>query len=254
MTEQAGGWSLRVVDSYDEVASIAADAVTETVARVPDAAITLPTGSTPIGMYEELVRRVRAGEIDLNHAHIFTLDEYLGQRPDDVASLTRWLFETFLTPAGIPDTNIHLVPAAADDPEAAAAAYEADLAVHGGLELAVLGLGPNGHIAFNEPGSPPDSRTRVLDLEPGTIRQSEEYWKGDTAVPHRAMTLGLGTILEARRIVLIVSGASKSEIVRASLEGPQTLDVPASWLRNVGSRLEVVLDRAAASGLSDTAG
>ena len=120
----------------------------------------------------------------------------------------------------------------------------------GGLELAVVGLGPNGHVAFNEPGSPPDSRTRVIELTQESREQSSEYWEGEEAIPQRAMTMGLGTILSARKIVLIVSGESKAEIVRRALEEEPTLDVPASWLKQAGKRLHVILDREAASALT----
>lgn len=248
--DDVGSYSIRVVESYDEMSQAAADIVQQTVEAAPGAAITVPTGQTPLGMYEELVRRVKAGTLDLNKTHIFLLDEYLGQGRDDEASLTRWLYESFLTPAGIPAEHIHEVPSTAADPEGAAAEFEVELADLGGLELAVVGLGPNGHVAFNEPGSPPDSRTRIVELAPESRQQSSAYWEGEAAIPERAMTMGLGTILSAKRIVLIVSGDSKAEILRRSLEEEPTLDVPASWLQNVGDRLEVIVDREAASGLT----
>ncbi len=245
-----GSYSVRVVESYEDVSREAADAVQRTVEATPEAAITVPTGQTPLGMYEELVRRVQAGKLDLSRTHIFLLDEYLGQGREDEASLTRWLYEAFLTPAGIPTEHIHEIPSTADDPEGAAAEFEVALADLGGLELAVVGLGPNGHVAFNEPGSPPDSRTRVVDLAPESREQSSAYWEGDAAIPERAMTMGIGTILSAKRIVLIVSGASKAEILRRALEEAPSAEVPASWLQRAGRRLEVVLDREAASALA----
>jgi glucosamine-6-phosphate deaminase len=245
-----GSYALSVVESYEEMSRDAAEIVQRTVEATPGAAITVPTGSTPLGMYGELIRRVKAGELDLGSAQIFCLDDYLGQSRDDEASLTRWLYEAFLTPAGIPEANIHEIPADAADPEAAAEAYEAAIAEAGGLELAVVGLGPNGHIAFNEPGSSPESRTRVVELTKRSREQSAEYWEGEAEIPELAMTMGLGTILSARKIVLIVSGEAKAEIVRRSLEETPTLEVPASWLQGVGDRLHVILDRAAASALT----
>jgi glucosamine-6-phosphate deaminase len=245
-----GSYALRVVESYDEMSREAAEIVQRTVEGTPGAAITVPTGQTPVGMYEELVRRVKEGVLDLDETHIFLLDEYLGQGRDDEASLTRWLYEVFLTPAGIPQDHIHEIPATAEDPTRAAEGYEAALADLGGLELAVVGLGPNGHVAFNEPGSPPESRTRVIDLTAQSREQSAEYWEGEASIPSRAMTMGLGTILSARKIVLIVSGESKAEIVRRALEEPPALEVPASWLRTAGDRLEVILDTGAASALT----
>lgn len=236
-----------VVESYEEMSIRTADAVQKVVDQVPEAAITIPTGSTPLGMYQELLRRVDANTIDLHRVRIFCLDDYLGQSRQDEASLTRWLFESFLIPARIPEHNVHLIPTMAHDPGAAAIAYEEEIAARGGLELAVVGLGPNGHVAFNEPGSEPDSRTRVVELTEESRDQSSAYWDGEATIPERAITMGLGTILEARRIVLIVSGASKADIVRRSLEEAPSLDVPGSWLQTAGDRLHVILDREAAS-------
>ena len=246
----ARGYTVTVVDDYDLLSALAADAVSDTLAHTPGAALTLPTGDTPIGMYRELVRRIDAGELDFSQAQFFCLDDYLGSTPEDAASLTRWLTQVFLGPAKVPETNIHYVPTSAEDPAVAAVGYDREIAQYGGLELAVVGLGPNGHIGFNEPGSGPDDPTRIVDLQPATRSQSAAYWDGKADIPAQAMTIGLGTILQANRIVLIVSGEGKAEIVRASLQGPETTDVPGSFLRRAGDRLEVILDAGAASKLS----
>lgn len=248
-----GSYSLTVVETYDDMSALAADAVQETLERAPDAAITVPTGETPVGMYQELIRRSGDGTFDLHRAQIFCLDDYFGQSLHDEASLTRWLFEVFLIPARIPERNIHLIPSIAADPVSAAADYEREITAHGGLQLAVVGLGPNGHVAFNEPGSEPDGRTRVVDLTEESRNQSADYWGGEAEIPAQAITMGLGTILEARSILLIGSGTPKAPIVRRALEEPPTRDVPGSWLQTVGERLRVILDRDAASGLTTIA-
>ena len=248
--EISGSPSLTVVETYEKMSQRAADVVVETITAHPTGSITVPTGSTPLGMYQELVRRIHAGTADFSGVHIFCLDDYLGQTPDDTASLTGWLVREFLTPGEIPAANIHYIPTSADDPHAAAAQYEADIREHGGLELAVVGLGPNGHVAFNEPGSDPDAPTRVVDLTQESRDQNAAYYEGQPEIPAQAITMGLGTILSARRILLIVSGKAKAGIVRETLEGPLTADVPGSWLRLAGSRLEVLLDTAAASELT----
>lgn len=237
-----------IVDDYDAMGRRAADVVVETVREHPTCAITVPTGTTPEGMYAELVRRIRAGEVDFSNVTIFCLDDYLGRTPSDDASLTKLLKEGFLDPAGIPDENVRYMPTMAEDPEAAADAYEQAISDAGGLELAVVGLGPNGHVAFNEPGSGPETRTRVINLTQESRDQNAAYYDG-AAIPDKAITMGLGTVLGARRIVMIVSGASKAEIVHEALHGDMTSDVPGSWLRLAGDRLEVVLDRDAASAL-----
>lgn len=248
---EVGTYTLSVVESYLELSNRAADTVQATLERRPDAAITVPTGQTPLGMYRELVRRIEEGTLDVSRVHVFCLDDYLGQSRHDETSLTRWLYNEFLTPAGIPEDHIHHVPSAAADPVSAAAQYEADLEALGGLELAVVGLGRNGHVAFNEPGSPPDSRTRVIDLTEESRQQSAAYWEGEATIPEQAVTMGLGTILSARKIVLIASGEDKAEIVRRSLEGEPTLEVPGSWLQQARDRLHVILDRAAAGALQN---
>lgn len=245
-----GQLTLTVVADYDEMSRLAADRVAATVSGAPGGAITVPTGETPLGMYQDLVARIRSGALDFSHTHVFCLDEYLGVTPEDETSLTHWLIQAFLQPAGIPQGHIHFIPSAAADPQAAAKQYEADIAALGGLRLAVVGLGPNGHIAFNEPGSAANAPTRVVDLTPRSIAQSEAYFDGKAEIPDQAITMGLGTILSADRIVMIVNGERKAEILRQALEGPETTDVPGSLLRGAGDRLEVIADRAAASLLS----
>lgn len=239
---------LTVVPDYAAMSRRAADVVIEAVTANPAGAITVPTGSTPVGMYQEIVNRIAQGVVDFSRVHIFCLDDYLGQTPEDEASLTKLLIREFLEPGRIPVENIHFIPTTADDPQAAAHQYEQDILSAGGLDLAVVGLGPNGHIAFNEPGSGPDTRTRVIDLTRESREQNAAYYSG-AEIPEQAITMGLGTILGARRIVMIVSGESKADIVRETLEGPMTSDVPGSWLRLAGDRLEVVMDEPAASAL-----
>jgi glucosamine-6-phosphate deaminase len=237
---------IRIAADYDDMSLRAADIVTETLRAKPDCALCLPTGNTPLGMFTVLIERIQNGELDASRAQFFLLDEYVGIDDDDPESLTRWLKTAFLIPAGIPDDHIHELPTKAPDLAAAARAYEERLARHGGYELAVLGMGNNGHIAYNEPGSTADSRTRVLTLTEESIEQARGYFEGRT-VPTEAISAGVGTLLEARKIVLIVSGASKATILRDALYGPQTPDLPASFLLRAGNRVEVIADRAAAS-------
>lgn len=242
--------TVTVVDDYDAMSRRAADVVVETVRAKPTAVITVPTGSTPGGMYKELVERINAGTVDVSQVRIFCLDDYLGTTPEDEASLTKLLIRDFLRPAKIADENVHYIPTKADDPHAAAEEYEQAITDAGGLEVAVVGLGPNGHIAFNEPGSDADARTRVVDLTQESRDQNAAYYGEGAFIPEQAITMGLGTILAARRILMIVSGEAKADIVREVLEGPMTSDVPGSWLRLAGERLEVVLDKDAASALT----
>lgn len=241
--------TLKIVPDHEAMSELAADIVAETLTSDPEAAISLPTGSTPVGMFESLIRRSRAGEIDLTRFHLFCLDEYLGVSVDNPNTLTAWLFRTFVNPAGIPIAHVHTLPVTAEDPAAAAASYEREIVAAGGLRLAVLGIGGNGHIAYNEPGSSADTRTRVLDLTQESIDQAAGYFDGAT-VPRQAMSVGVATLLDAEKIVLIVSGEGKQEILRAALRDPMSADVPASWLRLRPERVTVIADEAAA-GLLD---
>ncbi|HEY7032462.1 MAG TPA: glucosamine-6-phosphate deaminase [Thermomicrobiales bacterium] len=243
----AGEPKVVVVADAAAVGRAAADVVAATVRRAPEAAIAVPTGSTPLPMFEELVGRVRRGELDLSRLQLFCLDEYVGVAPSDPNSLTGWLERVFLKPAGIAPAHVHTLPSTDPDLDEAPRRYERSLAAHGGLELAVLGLGGNGHIAYNEPGSPADSRTRVLTLAPESVDQAAGYFEG-RAVPTRAMTVGVGTLLEARTIVLIVTGAAKADVLHRTLHEPMTAEVPASWLRMAGDRVTVIADEAAATG------
>ena len=239
---------VQVVPDYDAMSEAAADIVAETIAAKPTCALCVPTGNTPLGMFQRLIDRVERGEISFAGNQLFCLDEYVGIDEEDPESLTRWLNRSFLEPARISVGNIHTLPTTAANLEAAAAAYEREIADAGGLELAVLGLGGNGHIAYNEPGSTGDSRTRVLTLTDESIEQAEGYFEGRT-VPTEAMTVGVGTLLEARRIVVIVSGGGKADGLHAALRGEMTPNVPASHLQLVPDKVLVIADADAAARL-----
>lgn len=242
-------WKLTVVPDAKTMSELAADIVAETVAAKPDAVISVPTGSTPLGMFDVLADRASRGEIDLSRIHLFCLDEYVGVSADDPNSLTGWLQTALIDRVGIPATHVHALPATAADLPAATREYEHTLAKLGGLDLAILGLGPNGHIAYNEPGSPAASRTRVVELTPESIVQAAAYWEGAVAIPDTAVTIGVGTLLEADQIVLLVSGGAKAEMLRRTLEDSMSAEVPASWLRKAGPRLRVIADEQAAAML-----
>jgi glucosamine-6-phosphate deaminase len=240
---------LQIVADYAEMSRAAAQTVAGTIERDPRIAISVPTGDTPVGMFDELATMVAAGTLSFAETDIFCLDEYVGASPSDANSLTGWLKNAFLDRIDVPASKIHMLPSTADDLEAAAASYEAEIASLGGLELAVIGLGPNGHIAYNEPGSPPDSRTRVISLTPESIAQASGYFHG-RSVRTEAMTVGVATILEARHIVLMVSGASKADMLYRTLREAPTPDVPASFLQTAKNPVLVIADRASAARLS----
>ena len=238
--------TLVVVKNADDMSLMAAEIVAEVLTMRPTAPISLPTGSTPVGMFENLIAASQAGELDLTRFQLFCLDEYLGVTPDNPNTLTSWLKRTLIEPAGIPIENVHTLPVDDADPAAGARRYDQSIADAGNLALAVLGIGNNGHIAYNEPGSDADSRTRVIDLTQESIDQAAGYFDG-ASVPTKAMTVGVCTLLESDRIVLIAAGAGKAEIMRRALQEPMSSDVPASWLRLVPEQVTIILDEAAAS-------
>lgn len=243
------GVELRVMPDHETMSRLAADMIAAAATASPAANIAVPTGNTPLGMFADLVGRVERGELDLSRLHVWCLDEYVGVAPEAPSSLTGLLASVFLRPARIDPARVHALPATDPDVVAAAARYETALAAGGGLDLAVLGVAANGHVAYNEPGATADSRTRVVDLTPASIAGAAAYFGEGVPIPRRALTVGIGTLLEARYLVLIVSGEAKAETLRRILREPMTADVPASWLRLAGDRLAIIADEAAAGRL-----
>jgi glucosamine-6-phosphate deaminase len=243
-------WKLSVYRDAPAASEAAADRVAATIANESGATIALPTGTTPLIMFDILAARAARGEVDFSGVHLYCLDEYVGVTPEDRVSLTRWLQDAFLQRVGVPADQVHPLPSTAADLAAAASEFDRAIAARGGLDLAVLGLGPNGHIGYNEPGSSADSRTRVITLTPESRSQATAYWEGKAEIPDRAMTMGVGTLLESKQIVLLVTGEAKAEMLRRTLAEPMSADVPASWLRLAGPRLTIIADEAAASELS----
>jgi glucosamine-6-phosphate deaminase len=250
MVTGSENWNLAIYREAPAASETAADVVSAVVRSKPHAAISFPTGSTPLGMFDILAGRAARGEINFSSAAVFCLDEYVGVTDEDPNSLTRWLREGFLNRIGIKPNHLYPLPVTAADLVDAAARFEEAIALRGGLDLAILGLGPNGHVGYNEPGSSAESRTRVISLTPESRSQASAYWEGAVPIPDHAMTMGVGTLLEAKQIVLLVIGEAKAGILRRTLEEPMSADVPASWLRIAGPRLTVIADKAAASDLS----
>ncbi len=226
------GVTLNIQPDAGGLAQAAADLISEQVKVNPSLSILVATGNTPMPTYAELARRVTAGTVDFSRVTAVQLDEYLSVSDDDPRSLWGWMRRSFVDPLGITRT-VRL-----ESPAQFATAV-ADL---GGLDLAILGLGPNGHLGFNEPPSPPDAPTRTLELTPASLESNAVYW-GDLDVPAGAITAGMDVILAARQALLLVSGAHKRDILHTALEGPQTPDVPASFLRRTA--LTVIADGAA---------
>ncbi|MGE5226709.1 MAG: glucosamine-6-phosphate deaminase [Planctomycetaceae bacterium] len=233
------------------LAEAGADVVAATIAAAPAASVVVATGTTPMGLYEELAARRRSGLVDTDAITAIQLDEYLGLAPDDRRTLFGWMRRSFLHPLAIEGPRVLRLPLDGDLP-AACAAFDRALEARGGIDLAILGLGTNGHLGFNEPPTERWAPTRAVTLTDATIRANARYWGKIADVPSRAVTIGLGPLLSARAILLVVSGAAKHAIVRAALEGPVGPEVPASFLRESGAEVTVVVDHAAWEGEEPT--
>lgn len=235
---------LVIVDDYAALSHAGADWMAEAIGAKPDAAIVVATGDTPMGVYRELADRRARGLVDPARLRVFQLDAYLGLTPDDRRALFGWTRRSFIEPLGIPMEQVTRLPGDAPDPAAACRAYDATARALGGFDISILGLGPNGHLGFNEPPSPPDAPTRVVDLTPESIVSNARYWGGMDQVPRQALTCGMDLLLAARRTLLVVTGAHKREILRRAVEGPRTPAVPASFLQSAAN-VTVLADRAA---------
>ena len=240
-----------VSPGYEKMSAAAAAVVAERIREKPDAVLLLPTGTTPLGMYERLVGLRQEQGLSFSGVTFFNLDEYLGLRPDHPASYHVYMEENFYKLVDADPARIHVPEGSAPDPEAECERYEAAIREAGGVDLCVLGIGRNGHIGFNEPGAPFDSRTRVVRLAESTRRVNASDFEGDRA-PERAITVGMATIFEAREVLLLASGANKARAAAAALQGEISETVPASMLRR-HPNASFLLDRDAASALDGAA-
>lgn len=235
-----------VTATYDALSARAADAICALVREKPHAVLALPSGATPLGMYRELARRARAGEADLSATTVFGVDELYGV-PSDHPATNASYFREHLTPH-IRLRALHVMDSNAPEAGDECARFAGLIVAAGGLDLAVLGIGANGHLAFNEPGSPFDSRTRLVALERSTREPYARYFGSLDATPATGLTLGIAGILDARSALLLGSGTAKAAIVARALEGPPAEGVPASAVQ-LHRDCAALLDRDAASQL-----
>ncbi|KAA0081149.1 glucosamine-6-phosphate deaminase [Mycolicibacterium sp. P9-64] len=230
------------------VAMAAADIVTDLVRAKPNAVLGLATGSSPLGLYAELAARVARG-LDLSAVSGFALDEYVGLAPDDPRSYAHVIRSCVTEPLGLDPQKVHVPVGVGDDLQAACQLYDDAIAGAGGIDLQVLGIGRNGHLGFNEPSSSPESRTRVASLAESTRQDNARFFDEPDAVPVQCVTQGLGTIMDARRTLLIATGAAKADSIALAIEGPVSTSCPASVLQRHPNAV-VVCDRDAAAKLT----
>jgi glucosamine-6-phosphate deaminase len=233
----------------DAVAILIADAIERLVASKPEAVLGLATGSSPLGVYAEIVRRHRAGAVSCERATAFLLDEYIGLPPGHTQSYEAFITRQFTGLIDIDPANVHVPDGRAPDLEAACADYEEKIRAAGGVDLQILGIGSDGHLGFNEPTSSLASRTRVKTLTEQTRADNNRFFAHADEVPRHVVTQGIGTILEARHIVLIAVGAGKAEPIARAVEGPLTSMCPASAIQ-LHPHATVVVDESAAARLT----
>ena len=238
-----------ITDGPEEAAVVAADLVQRLLETFERPVLGLATGSSPLPMYRLLINRYRSGLISFAHARVFLLDEYVGLDLDDPETYRMFIGRELTDHLDLPSGAMFAPDGSGDDPATSAAAYERLISEVGGIDLQVLGIGSDGHIGFNEPTSSLGARTRVKTLTRATRADNARFFDGDVdRVPRRALTQGIGTILEARRLVLIATGAGKADPVAHAVEGPLTAMVPASALQ-LHPRATVIVDEEAAADL-----
>ncbi|AGB22092.1 glucosamine-6-phosphate isomerase [Mycobacterium sp. JS623] len=232
-----------------EIGSVAADAIGSVLARKPDGVLGLATGSSPVAIYDELVSRCEAGLISFRRARGFTLDEYVGLAADHPERYRNVIDEVFVSRVDFAPGAVEGPDGLARDIPAACAAYEAAIREAGGVDVQILGIGTDGHIAFNEPGSSLASRTRIKTLTRQTRIDNARFFGGDVdSVPTHCLTQGLATIMEARHVILVATGGRKAEAVHHLVEGPVSAMWPATILQH-HPHVTVLLDDAAAQRL-----
>lgn len=245
---------ITIVPDAHAVAATAADRIAGVIrARSASdparpAVLGVATGSSPLGTYAALAERVRSGELDTTGVRAFALDEYVGLDPAHPESYHSVIRRTVTEPLGLDPADVRVPDGAASDLEAACAEYERLIRDAGGVDLQLLGIGANGHIGFNEPTSSFASRTRIKTLAPQTRADNARFFDSPEQVPVHCLTQGLGTILEARRLLLVAQGEAKADAVAQMIEGPLASVCPASALQ-LHPDAVVVIDRAAASKL-----
>jgi glucosamine-6-phosphate deaminase len=235
----------------EEVNEHAAQLIAGAIKKKPALTLGLATGGTMVGVYKHLVRLHQAGSLDFSHATTFNLDEYLGLPADHPQSFHHFMHANFFRHLNVPPRNIHIPDGSIRaDYDAYCASYEQAIRTAGGIDLQLLGIGRNGHIGFNEPTSSLASRTRLKVLSRETLDDNAKFFAPGEESPRCAITMGIGTILEARKILLLATGASKAAAIAKSIEGPITCAVSASALQ-LHPDVTFLLDEPAAAQLTE---
>jgi glucosamine-6-phosphate deaminase len=237
-----------IAETHLEMSRLAADMIRHQLLKKPSSVLGLATGSTPVGTYQELVRLHKEQGLDFSKVTSFNLDEYLDLPPSHDQSYRYFMDHNLFHHINMDAKNIHVPYGHTEDVEEFCQWYEDEIEAAGGIDLQLLGIGGDGHIAFNEPGSSLGSRTRLKTLTKQTIDDNARFFDREEDVPRFAITMGVGTILEAKKIIMLANGAKKADIVAEAIEGPVTAQVSASALQ-LHQDVVVILDAEAGARL-----
>jgi len=235
-----------VAEDYQGMSRKAAAIIASTIIQKPDCVLGLATGSTPIGMYRELVRGYEKGDLDFSQVKSVNLDEYVGLSADHDQSYRYFMNENLFDHVNIDKANTNVPNGLAADPAAECARYDQVIEDMGGIDVQVLGMGHNGHIGFNEPNDFFPLGTNLVDLQESTINANARFFASREEVPKQAMTMGIKSIMMAKQILVVVNGEGKADIVQKAFFGPVTPQVPASILQ-LHPNVVLVGDKAALS-------
>ncbi|GAB3805003.1 glucosamine-6-phosphate deaminase [Virgibacillus kimchii] len=232
------------VKDYQEMSERAGETLVRTLNAKDNPVLGLATGSTPEGMYAYLVEKYKTGKISFADAQTFNLDEYVGLDAEDPNSYTFYMHKHLFSQVDLPDQNAHLPNGTAENLEEECKAYERKIERAGKIDLQVLGIGLNGHIGFNEPGTPFKSRTHIVELDESTRQANARFFNSMEEVPTQALTMGIESIMESREILMLISGEKKSETLTQLLNGKVTESFPASILHE-HPNVTIITDEAA---------
>lgn len=239
---------VEIVSDYEAMSTRASEIVIEQIRRRPDSVIGFATGSTPLGLYKHLIQYHQHTGLDFSKVTTFNLDEYVGLSPEHEQSYHYFMWQNLFKHINVNPARVYIPQGIVDDITYFCSWYEDQIREAGNIDLQILGIGANGHLAFNEPGSSLGSRTRIKTLTSKTVRDNARFFDNPEEVPKYAITMGIGTIMESRKLLLVASGKGKAEAIKAMLEGPITAMAPATIVQ-LHPHAHIIIDEAAASQL-----
>ena len=239
---------LIVKENYEEMSRESARIIAAAVRKKPNCVLGFATGNTPLGTYAELIRMHKEEGLDFSKVVTFNLDEYVGLPPCHERSYNYFMWKNLFDRINVDPRYVHIPMGIVENIEAHCQWYEERIDFYGGIDIQILGIGANGHIAFNEPSSSLGSRTRIKTLKKSTIQDNARFFDKKDEVPGFAITMGVGTIMEAKQLLLLASGEAKADAIKATIEGPVTAHYPATIVQ-MHRFATILIDRAAASKL-----